>query len=64
MRDVIKRGPKTPRDTSLFIKYTLASIGIPPSELENMRTTDVLDLFYLHVNIKQMEAEALSKVGS
>tara|TARA_R100000278_G_scaffold15497_1_gene15963 strand:+ start:1338 stop:1532 length:195 start_codon:yes stop_codon:yes gene_type:complete len=61
MRDVIRRGPKTPRDTSLFIKYTLATIGISPLEVNSMHYEDVLDLFYLHLNVKQMEAEEMTK---
>ena len=62
MRDVIKRGPKTPEDTFLFIKYTLATIGISPIEVNALPYDEVLSLFYLHLNVKAMEAEAVNKI--
>ena len=62
MRDVIKRGPKTPEDTFLFIKYTLATIGISPMEVNALPYDEVLNLFYLHVNVKAIEAESMNKM--
>ena len=62
MRDALQGRSKDPSMAFLLITYTLSSaLSISPLEIYKMPAELVMDLLYVHRNVEEMKADAISK---